>query len=144
MDAAAAPSGWWVVDGVWCVDSKIACPKSGKLNVVLRLAAAKRRAKSTKAAYRLDWARVPFMRRGGWGTGSVSGSASPCGFRFWNRTTCAALSIRKANWNAGDIIGKHKLYKPNAVLVFPFSLFPFFFLQFSMLPDCLMTSPGCV
>lgn len=62
MDAAAAPSGWWVVGGAWCVDSKIACPKSGKLNVVLRLAAAKRRAKSTKAAYRVDWARVPFIR----------------------------------------------------------------------------------
>lgn len=108
------------VGGGWrrsvCVlRSKIACPKLGKLNVVLRLAAAKRRAKSTKAAYRVVWARGTLS--GDWVRFAVFGFGIALRARH-NR-------FGKRMRNAGDIIGKHKLYEELHELFSCFPIFPF-------------------
>lgn len=137
MDAAAAPSGWWVVGGVWCVDSKIACPKSGKLNVVLRLAAAKRRAKSTKAAYRVDWARVLFIRSGGVGVRVQ--------FRVQLRLAVFGfgIALRAQHYQFGKPTGMRATLSANTNCInrmrFLFFLFPFsLFFSYSFL--CCLTA----
>lgn len=105
--------GWW--RSVCVLRSKIACPKLGKLNVVLRLAAAKRRAKSTKAAYRVVWARGTLS--GDWVRFAVFGFGIALRARH-NR-------FGKRMRNAGDIIGKHKLYEELHELFSCFPIFPF-------------------
>lgn len=103
--------GWWVVRGL-----QDSLPQVRQVKCCVKISSGQTPRQVHKSGLSSG------LGKGSLYSGSVSGSASPCGFRFWNRTTCAALSIARAKWNAGDIIGKHKLYKPNAVLVF--SRFP--------------------
>lgn len=126
------------VGGGWCVDSKIACPKSGKLNVVLRLAAAKRRAKCTKAAYRVDWARVPFIRV------QFRVQLRLAVFGFGIALRAQHYQFRERNGMRATLSANTNCISRMRFLFFPFFSFPHFFQQFSMPSDCLMTSPGCV
>lgn len=108
------------VGGGWCVDSKIACPKSGKLNVVLRLAAAKRRAKSTKAAYRVDWARVPIIRV------QFRVQLRLAVFGFGIALRAQHYQFRERNGMRATLSANTNCISRMRFLFFPIFLFPFF------------------
>lgn len=126
--------GWWVV-GWTVLRSKIACPKAGQVKCCVKISSGQTPRQVHKSGLSSGLGKG-YPANGGWGV-----RFAVLGFGIALRAQHNRFRMRNAE------CGRHyrqtqTLYELNASLVFP--IFPFFHFSFSpMLPDCLMTWPGC-
>lgn len=135
-------SSQWVVVGGGCwvlgwsvLRSKIACPKAGQVKCCVKISSGQTPRQVHKSGLSSGLGKG-YPANGGWGV-----RFAVSGFGIALRAQHNRFRMRNAE------CGRHyrqtqTLYELNASLVFPFS--SFFHFSFSpMLPDCLMTWPGC-